>query len=114
MVLLLSSLNASLTSPSPTTSISSNRFRTPSHRQGASLPIVSCRRNPELSKSTNFGSSLEQNVLQKSGFLVAASLAVVFWSSPGDSSLFLGLFKHFYYMGFSLNTVNGNILILVV
>lgn len=94
--MVLSLLNASLTNPSPTTLISSNRLRIPSHRQGTVLQIVSCRRKPELSKSTNFsqesssGRALEQIFLQKSGFLVAAaSLAVVLWSSPGDFSAFL-------------------------
>ncbi|XP_057777355.1 uncharacterized protein LOC130995884 [Salvia miltiorrhiza] len=92
--MVLSLLNASLTNPSPTTLISTNKFGIPSRsRQGTFLPIVSCRREPEHSKPRYFGrecSAIEQIVHQKSTFLVAASLAIVVWSNPAHAGFLSG------------------------
>lgn len=95
--MVFSLLNASLTSPSPATLISTNKFRIPSHSfQGIFFPIVSCRRKPEHSKSRTNGRecsyrpALEQIVFQKSVVLVAASLAFFFWSNPAHAGFLSG------------------------
>ncbi|XP_047959136.1 uncharacterized protein LOC125204503 [Salvia hispanica] len=89
MVLFL--LNASLTTPSPTTLISTNRFGIPSRScQGRKFSMVSCRREPEHSIYRNIGPAIEPIVLQKSAFIVAASLAVVLWSNPAHAGFLSG------------------------
>ncbi|KAG6429763.1 hypothetical protein SASPL_107816 [Salvia splendens] len=95
--MVLSLLNASLTIPSPTTLISTNRFGIPSRSsQGRNFSMVSCRREPEHSIYTNFGRecssvpAIEPIVLQKSAFIVAASLSVVLWSNPAHAGFLSG------------------------
>ncbi|KAG6426230.1 hypothetical protein SASPL_110450 [Salvia splendens] len=90
--MVLSLLNASLTTP-----ISTNTFGIPCRScEVKHFSMVSCRREPEHAISRNFGRecssvpAIKPIVLQKSAFIVAASLSVVLWSNPAHAGFLSG------------------------